>query len=125
MMRPFMTVLVVAVACGTISVRGATGRTYTTNFPATENPISEGGNWLNGQRDGLDWKDMRTTPGFAFGTQDGSGGPPYNDSTAIVTGTWGPDQTVQATVRTVNQQSGNIYEEIEIRLRLSITPHRI
>jgi hypothetical protein len=98
------------------------GRTYTTNFPLTENPMSEGGNWINGQTAGLDWKNFRTTPGFAFGTQNGSGGPPYDDSTAILSGTWGPNQTAQATVRTVNQQTGGIYAEVELRLRTTITP---
>jgi len=47
---------------------GAQGRTYTTNFPATENPVSQGGNWVNGRAVGLDWSDARTIPGLAFGT---------------------------------------------------------
>ena len=45
---------------------------YTTNFPLTANPISEGGAWLSGKAAGLDWTDVRTTPGKAFGTQDGT-----------------------------------------------------
>jgi hypothetical protein len=85
--------------------------------------MSEGGNWINGQTVGLDWKNFRTTPGFAFGTQDGAGGPPYDDSTAVVSGSWGPNQTVQATVRTTNQQSGSIYQEVEIRLRTTLSAH--
>src|ERR1700730_104316 len=44
---------------------------YTTAFSRAENPISEGGKWLNGRTDGLDWTDVRTTPGFAFGTELG------------------------------------------------------
>src|SRR5260221_14050462 len=44
---------------------------YTTTFSRAENPISEGGKWRNGQTDGLDWTDVRTTPGFAFGTEIG------------------------------------------------------
>ena len=39
-----------------------------------ENPISEGGKWLNGQKDALDWTNVRTTPGFAFGTELGGKG---------------------------------------------------
>jgi hypothetical protein len=96
--------------------------TYTTNFPLTENPISEGGNWINGQAAGIDWADIRTTPGFAFGTE--SGKVRYGDSTALLTGTWGPNQTVQATVHTVNQND-KIYEEVELRLRSSLSPHRL
>ncbi len=94
--------------------------TYTTNFPLTENPISEGGNWINGKVVGLDWANIQTTPGFAFGTQ--SGAVNYDDSTALLTGTWGPNQTVQATVHTVNQND-NIFEEVEIRLRSSLSAH--
>ncbi|OAI52842.1 hypothetical protein AYO44_16410 [Planctomycetaceae bacterium SCGC AG-212-F19] len=89
--------------------------TYTTNFPLTENPISEGGRWINGRA-------MRTSGGLAFGTQSGVGGPPYDDSSAVLTGAWGPDQAVWATVHTVNQQGGtNIYEEVELNVRMTIT----
>lgn len=93
---------------------------YSTNFPATENPISEGGHWINGLTAGIDWENVRTTPGFAFGTETGSVN--YNDSTALLTGTWGPDQTVQATVRSVNPNS-NIFEEVELRLRSNLSAH--
>ena len=100
---------------------------YNTNFTYAENPISEGGKWLNGQADGLDWTDVRTTPGFAFGTETGGNRPApqrYDDSTALLKGTWGPNQTVQATVRSVNpNQDGKVWEEVELRLRSSISPH--
>jgi hypothetical protein len=43
------------------------GYSYSTNFPLTENPISEGGKWLTGKRDGIDWNDFRTTNGRAIG----------------------------------------------------------
>ena len=99
-----------------------TARTYTTNFPLTENPISEGNNWINGRTPGLDWANIRTTPGLAFGTEPGTS--KYDDSTALLTGSWGPDQTVQATVFSVNQQTNaTIWEEVEIRLRSSISAH--
>lgn len=97
--------------------------TYTTNFPLTENPISEGGNWTNGKTDGVDWSDVRTSKGLAFGTQVPPTGPPYNDSVALLKGTWGPDQMATATVHTVNQQGGGTYEEVELWLRGSISPH--
>jgi len=100
---------------------------YTTTFSRAENPISEGGKWLNGQTDGLDWTNVRTTPGFAFGTEIGGNRPDpqkYDDSTALLKGTWGPNQTVQATVRSVNpNQDGKVWEEVELRLRSSISPH--
>ncbi len=101
--------------------------TYTTNFPVTENPISEGGKWINGQKDGLDWTDVRTSPGLAFGTEIGGTRPElqkYDDSTALLTGTWGPNQTAQATVRRVNKDPvGNATREVELRLRSAISPH--
>ena len=95
---------------------------YSTNFPATENPISEGGRWINGQAVGLDWKDVRTTAGLAYGA-DATGNPNFNDPTAVLAGTWGPNQTLQATVHSVNQRS-NATEEVELRLRSTITAHR-
>lgn len=100
--------------------------TYTTSFPLTENPISEGGKWINGGTVGLDWTNVRTTSGLAFGTESGnsSGNSEYDDSTAVLTGTWGPDQTVQATVA-VSNASSSAFEEVELRLRTTITAHSI
>ncbi len=108
------------------SSSGGTARTYTTNFPLAEDPISEGGKWLNGKRNGLDWADVRTIPGFAFGTEIGGNRPElekYDDSTALLTGTWGPNQTAQATVHRVNKDDDNIYQEVELRLRSALSPH--
>lgn len=97
-------------------------RTYATSFPLTENPISENGNWINGGTVGLDWTNVQTTTGLAFGTESGSGG--YDDSTAVVGGSWGANQMAQATAHTVNQND-NLYEEVELRLRTTITAHSI
>jgi hypothetical protein len=99
---------------------GSQHRVYTTRFPLAENPISEGGQWVNGRQEGLDWADVCTRAGFAFGTEPGTA--KYDDSTALLIGTWGPDQMAQATVRTANQ-SARIFEEVELRLRSSLSPH--
>ncbi len=124
--------LVIVTATGQLSLLSApspsaTHGPYTTNFSRTENPISEEGIWLNGRIDGLDWTDVRTIPGFAFGSEIGGKRPApqkYDDSTALLKGTWGPNQTVQATVRSVNpNQDGKVWEEVELRLRSSISPH--
>lgn len=124
-MRSLLTLSVSVLAIwASVPVQGQSGRTYTTNFPVTENPLTEGGNWRNGQRDGIDWKDFRTVPGLAYGTQLGSP-PPYDDSTAVVTGTWGPDQTVEMRVKTVNQQTGGVNQELEVRLRTTINAHSL
>jgi hypothetical protein len=110
----------------TACTSAGTHQTYTTNFPLTENPISEGGKWANGQTVGLDWANVRTRSGFAFGTESGTARTApqkYDDSTALVTGIWGPSQTAQATVRTVNQND-KTYEEVELRLRSTLSAHR-
>ncbi len=99
----------------------AGARTYTTHFPLSENPIFEGGNWINGRTTGLDWADVATTNGTAIGLESGFTG--YDDATALLTGTWGSNQMATATVYTTNRMSGNVYEELEIRLRSSLSAH--
>lgn len=96
--------------------------TYTSNFPNTENPITEGDNWVNGATNGVDWSNCRTNPGLVFGTESGTGKNQYDDSTCILTGTWGPLQTVQATVFSQNQSS-KFYQEVELRLHSTMTAH--
>lgn len=109
-----------AVALVLVARTGATA-SYTTTFPLTESPISEGANWTNGLSAGFDWSNVSTTPGLAFGTQTGVDG--FNDSLAVLRGTWGPDQAATGTVYTVNQVAGDVFEEVEILLRFQITPH--
>lgn len=106
----------------------ALARTYTTAFPGTENPLSEGGNWVNGGVTGLDWTNVRKTPGMVFGTQPGtdpcSPGNGCTDSTAIVSGIWGPNQTVTTVANIPNPStSTSVNEEIEIRVRSTMTAH--
>jgi hypothetical protein len=98
---------------------GSGGRSYHTSFPLTENPISENGMWLNGQTDGIDWHDISTTPGLAIGHQSMTS---YTDGTAILTGAWGPTQTVTATVHSQNPQD-SCYQEVEMRLRSALSAH--
>jgi hypothetical protein len=99
------------------------GRMYATSFAANENPISEGGNWLNGLTDGLDWADVQTQGGVAHGTVV-SLGPPYNDTTAVLKGPWSDNQAACATVHLTNPTS-SVFEEVELRLRTSISAHSI
>jgi hypothetical protein len=103
------------------------GGTYTTNFPLIENPISEGGHWINGGTVGLDWTNMQTTAGFAFATQPGTnaGNAMFDDSIALLTGTWGNDQSAEATIKIVNPitAAGPCYQESEILLRGNISAH--
>ncbi|MEO8444378.1 MAG: dockerin type I domain-containing protein [Gammaproteobacteria bacterium] len=87
--------------------------TYSTNFPATENPISEAGRW---RRANNGFTNVRTSNGRAYGTN----GPrnAYDDSYALLSG-YGPDQTAQATIyRSPNLQTG-ITHEVELLLRFT------
>ena len=108
----------VVIALLLCQVPTAFARSYTTTFPLTENPISESSNWINGKANGSNWSNVRTTANLAFGMQSSGGG--YDDSTALVTGSWGPNQTVAATVRVVTAD-GNNNEEVELRVRSSIS----
>jgi len=93
-------------------------RTYTTSFPLTESPISESGNWINGATTGIDWGDISTTSGE---THPHPGLARYADATALLTGTWGPDQMAQASVYINNAFN---FPEVEFRLRSSLSPHQ-
>lgn len=99
------------------------GRTYTTAFPATENPISESTNWINGGVTGGSslWGNVRTTPGLAFGVSEPT---QFGDPTAILTGKWGANQTVEGVVH-VRSVPTNCCHEVELRLRTTITSNSI
>lgn len=97
---------------------GATGRNYTTNFAVRSNPISEGGNWLNGATDGLDWHDVQTSLGFASAFNGNN----FSDSTALLTGSWSNNQLATATVFRGALDETH-FPEVELRLRSSLAPH--
>jgi hypothetical protein len=101
----------------------AFANSYTTSFPATENPISQSGMWINGGTTGINWTNARTTPGLAFGTMSGNGpgNAVYADSTAILGGSWGPTQTASATLAVLNASGASgVFEECELRLRTTV-----
>lgn len=100
----------------------ATAGTYTTAFPLTENPLSEGANWIDGGVVGLDWSNCASAGGVAQGRQNNGSGPSYNDSTALLTGTWESNQTVTVTLFRGNVVESD-YPEAEIRLRSSLSAH--
>ncbi len=104
----------------TITAPTVGARTYSTTFPLTENPISDGGQWINGGTVGLDWTNVSTTPGRAIGHQVGAS---YTDATALLTGAWSPDQRVTATVFAAGALNEECYSEVEMRLRSSISAH--
>jgi len=118
-------------------------RSYSTRFETDEDPISEGGMWINGQTDGIDWIDCMTQNGGevcgkvsrmtvaerrseqvhaeASGEESGTAGD-YDDPTAVLEGDWGRNQHAKATVFCRNP-TNKYFQEVEIRLRSAITPH--
>jgi hypothetical protein len=115
-------------------------RSYSTDFSLDEDPISEGGNWLNGKADGVDWTDVVTRNGVAYGApsrmeieehrveqgnlESDAGTSPvgdYDDPTAVVGGEWGRNQHAKATVYSRNP-TDEYFQEVQIRLRTVIEP---
>src|SRR5271165_3612643 len=90
---------------------------YSTMFPLTESPISEGGHWMGGKMMGLDWGDVSTTPEYAFGR---AGPKAYADSVALLTGEWPANQSVEVVV---GKRAVFRYPEVSIRLRSSLAKH--
>jgi hypothetical protein len=118
--RCIVTLAIYSILIMFLSGAESVARTYTTNFPRTENPISEGGNWINGKLVGLDWNNVSTTPGLAIGHQPGN--VHYTDGTALLKGSWGSNQTVQANVY-VGATYSEDFPEVELRLRSSLSAH--
>jgi len=107
-------------------VAAALAAYYAATFatPAHENPISEGGKWINGAAVGLDWTDVQTSYGEVYGTKTGGSEPPYNDSIVGLAGTWGPNQTACATVYiNSNQVQDSWGQEVELHLNFTIAAH--
>jgi hypothetical protein len=96
---------------------------YSTKFPTAENPISEGGKWVDGGTVGLDWTDVSVTPGLAVGLDENAN---FADSTAVLQGlNWGPDQKATAVVFTIGPPREECYQEVELRLRTVVSAHSI
>ncbi len=100
--------------------KAVAGKSYTTRFQLNEDPISEGGKWFNGAKDGGDWFNVITRNGVAYGAVSKGA---YTDPTALLAGEWGKNQRVKAKVFSKNQ-TAKYYQEVEIRLRSMLTPHR-
>jgi hypothetical protein len=119
------------------------GRSYRTDFQVDEDPVSEGGMWINGKRHGIDWADVITKNGLAYGAVtrmavaerrveqgnlDPSGGEggaaegDYDDPTAVLAGAWGPNQHAKGVVFS-RRPTNEYFQEVEIRLRSAISPH--
>ncbi|MBS0367657.1 MAG: hypothetical protein JSS57_00505 [Proteobacteria bacterium] len=113
-----------ALAGGSVTV-AANGLPFSTTFPATENPISQGGIWVNGRDTGIDWKNLKTNGSGVFAESlTGQTAGVYDDGIAhLSTGyhSFAANQYVQATVyRAASYTAGH---EIELLLRFQITAH--
>jgi hypothetical protein len=113
-------------------------RSYRTSFDRDEDAVSEGGLWLNGKKDGIDWADVITKHGRAYGSvtrmavaerrvEQGNleGSLPegdYDDPTAVLTGVWGKNQHAKGTVFS-QHPTAEYFQEVELRLRSAIAPH--
>jgi len=100
----------------------AGGISYSTDFNATESPLSENGAW---HHDGLDWTVVESSNGVASNTQAlgvGRSGPTqYNDSYAYLTG-FPPDQQASALVH-LGSIDASCTHEVEIVLRWADSAH--
>jgi hypothetical protein len=101
------------------------GNSYSTNFPATENPLSDGGKWINGKTVGLDWNNVRTIPGKAYPAEFvGTGDNRYADDIAHLNTSFTANQYAQATAfRVPGYMNSPDKHEIELLLRFKITAH--
>ena len=101
-------------------LKGKSVKSYSTRFQLNEDPISESGRWINGQQDGNDWYDVITKNGVAYGAVTKGD---YTDPTALLKGVWGKNQHGKGKVFSRNQTE-KCYQEVEIRLRSSLTPQK-
>jgi len=102
---------------------GSASKPYLTVFPLEENPICENGSWVDGQSAGSSlWGNVRTGDNMAFGVSEPT---QFGDPTAILTGSWGPNQTVSGTVKINSTPFGTCCHEVELRLRTTISTNSI
>jgi hypothetical protein len=94
------------------------GSSYSTNFAGGQNPLSEGGKWINGKAVGLDWNNAQSAPGKAYAAAFVSG---YDDPIAVLNTTFPANQYAQGTVSRVSGYSPSASHEVELLLRFQIT----
>jgi hypothetical protein len=101
-----------------------TGSTYSTNFATAENPLSEGGKWVDGKAVGVNWNNPQSAFGKAYASVlSGLSGSRYDDSIAhLATSlrTFAPNQYAQGTVFKASGYTTAGGHELELLLRFSI-----
>lgn len=103
------------------------GTFYDTDFAFTENPISDGDKWINGQAAGGLWNNCKTVNGIACAAAEASTlGSRYDDPTAHIKTTFhdfAANQWAEATIYRAagyNPNQGVTKHEIELLLRWQI-----
>jgi hypothetical protein len=86
---------------------------YQTSFAAAEFPLSEGGKWWKSNNP---WHYALTQEGYAQASTYNQG---YDDSYAYLVGSWGADQTVEATLNRGGAAAGGTTHEALLLLRVS------
>lgn len=93
---------------------------YTTNFPLTQNPISENSAWISGSvfaQGAASKTDVQTNSGEAYGTMVSFGGTNFVDSVACLSG-FGANHEITGTLVNNSAVSGL---EVELLLRADVT----
>jgi hypothetical protein len=98
-------------------------RTYDTLFPLTQNPLSEGGQFVNGGTDGVSWADMRSDGVHGYGTQVTHADPPtYDDSHAHLIG-YRPNHWCEGTLY-INGSTTGLEANLFIRQQITANNSR-
>ena len=138
--RPGLGIAKILSICFSISMllsSSAWSQDYSNSNPAPENPISDGGKWVNAhiatgsncysdvkvdvnhhiignQVSGVDGSNKRVSDGQPAQPCD------YNDSLAMLSGSWAPDQCAQSTVY-IAPTITSTYAEVELFLRAAVS----
>lgn len=99
-----------------ISYTLGTALSYTTTFPSTENPLSEGGEWTCAGTAGTDGIDMQSGSDRAYAT--GTNPSAYNDNHAILSG-FAADHSIECVVYRAGGYTPTDAHEMELLLRFS------
>lgn len=101
-----------------------TSSNFSTAFPATENPISQGGIWVNGLAVGLDWTNPKTTGGQCVASAVPTPNRYSDDIGHLSTAyrAFQPNQFAEGVAYVAPGYSGNGgLHEVELLLRFSIS----
>jgi hypothetical protein len=101
---------------------------FFTNFPATENPLSQGGLWVRGLTEGLSWNNPQTASNSCYGSTINAGGapsgPPFDDNLAHLKPSLkiSPlNHRVEQTLFIAGGYTPPVPHEVEILLRFDIS----